>query len=269
MFRPQDSVDLGMPGPHQFNSCEEYTVALRSWYTRAQRFFGFALLPVPVSGLFHLPEPPKIFTKEEKSDAGRFRTFKANQWPLLPENYLDMLSRVLTGAAVPPDESFAHQIPKREVIYYKHHLSASPQPLADLLPWEPLPHLYDTYADYERPFRNWASLCHSSLLGPLIPVREFESIVAIDIFSPLKKFHQYVSAVDSRLLQVGEVCGHPRRFQVHAPAVFPFDESVDHSDYCEGLRATMRSAEEGSVFRGLRCEPDAVHCRAPDVRIQR
>jgi hypothetical protein len=227
VFRPQESLDLRMPPPHGFDSLDEYAAVLRDWYARALRYFGMALLPSTLTGVFHLPEPPKIFTKEEKADAGRFRTFKANLWPLLPQNYLDMLDRVFKQAQVEADEPFANQIPKREVIYYRHHLSPQPQWLAQLLPAEPRAELYDSYEDFARAYRNWAGLAQASLHTPIIPVREFATIAAIDIFRPTKAVPKRIVPADGRVLKVSEICPHPRRYpmssvaQFEAPAKFP------------------------------------------------
>jgi hypothetical protein len=227
VFRPQEVVDLRMPTPVCFDRVDEYAAVLRDWYTRALRYFGMALLPSTLTGVFHLPEPPKIFTKEEKADTGRFRTFKANLWPLLPENYLDMLDRVFKHAAVEPDEPFAKQIPKREVIYYRHHLTAQPQWLAQLLPAEPRAELYDSYEDFAKAYRNWAGLAQSSLHTPIIPVREFATIAAINVFQPTRVSPRRISNGDGRFMGVREICPHPRRFSllsarsIGAPATLP------------------------------------------------
>jgi hypothetical protein len=209
VFRPQNAVDIRMPTPHEFLTLADFEEALRSWYSQCTRFFGFARLPSPISGTFHLPELPKIFSKEKKLDPGRFRTFKANLWPLLPENYLNMLEMVFTQMPIPPDERFRQQIPKREVIYHRHHVTDQNQWFAQLIPKEPLPFLYDSFKQYQTAYRNWAALCCGGLRTPIIRTREFESIAALDVFRPSQRELPRLHGVQFR---VSDVCPNPRRF---------------------------------------------------------
>jgi hypothetical protein len=168
-----------MPAPHRFNSFEAYFAALTTWFTYSLRYFGFAQLPSPISGTFHLPELPKIFTNEEKNDRRRFRTFKATFWPLLPENYCDMLERVFQRRPIVPDEPFQYQIPKRELIYYHHHVSSEDQWQAQLIPREPFPGLYETYEEYRDAYMNWAIISSKSLTIPIVSVAEFQGIALL------------------------------------------------------------------------------------------
>jgi hypothetical protein len=207
IFRPQESVDIRVPIPHHYSSLQEYTEALREWFTRTSKFFGFARLPNPISGVFHLPELPKIFTTKEKADPGKFRTFSATQWPLLPENYLDMLDHVFNRKPIIPTQPFNDQVPKRELICYKHHITDQPQWPAQLITPEPLPLLYDSYDDYKQAYDQWAGLSYHTLDIPIIPVPGFEQIAGLGVYRP--------HVIETRRcsdapLRVREVCPHPR-----------------------------------------------------------
>jgi hypothetical protein len=221
VFRPQDAPGLAMPEPHAFDRRERYLAALAEWHARARKCFGLALLPSPISGLFHLPEPPKIFTREEKADAGRFRTFRAALWPLLPENYLAVLERVLRRAPFAPDEPFARQIPKREVIYYRHHITDRPQWLSQLCPAEPRAALYDSYAEYVRACLGWAGAAQAGLHTAILPAREFARIAAIDTFTPARRAARAPAADARARARVADVCPHPRRFPARMAPAFP------------------------------------------------
>ena len=181
IYHDNPDAELVLPAPKMFTQKEEFTEAVFGWYDHCCRYFGGALLPQPVSSSFWLPEPPKIFSGEEKKSSARFRTFKAALWPLLPNNYMDMLDSILEAKPINPDEEFREQVPKREVIYHKHHMTQENQWMAQLVPPEPEPIAYDSFEEYQLAFRNWARVANASMEIPLMESREFVTIAALDV----------------------------------------------------------------------------------------
>ena len=184
VFRPQLNPQLPMPNPKDFMSQTQYAAALSTWYRKWMIFFCSALLPTPISGVYYLPAPPKIFTKEEKTSPSRYRTFKPNLWPLLPKNYLHMVDVTLAkNTQIDPEKQFPDQIPKRDPILYKHHMTSTAQWVGQLVPVEPKPFLYDTFEEYEQAFINWASCTYKSLTIPPIPPKKMGSMISIETFT--------------------------------------------------------------------------------------
>lgn len=169
-----------LPAPKMFTQKGEFSQAVNGWYDHCRQYFAGVQMPYSVSSSYWLPEPPKIFSEEEKKSSARFRTFKAGLWPLLPANYMDMLDTILEGRPINPDEEFSEQIPKREIIYHKHHMTQDRQWMSQMVPAEPKPIAYDSYEEYERAYRNWASLARSGIEIPIMDSREFASIAALD-----------------------------------------------------------------------------------------
>ncbi|KAH0785393.1 hypothetical protein GPJ56_010804 [Histomonas meleagridis] len=108
IFRPQDQPDLStVPNPKNYASFHDFSMAFEQWYRKAIVFFSPVILPNPLSGEFYLISMPKIFERDERNNPGRFRTFKPELWPLLPQNYLDMVDKIYdSNSKIDPDELF-------------------------------------------------------------------------------------------------------------------------------------------------------------------
>ena len=181
LFRRATSLQLALPPPKFYTDQEQYQSALEEWFQDMRRYFAAAMLPQPVAGIFRLPELPKIFKKDEKMNPGRFRTFKAAQWPLLPNNYLDMLDVILEKEPINPDEQFKEQVPKRDVIYYKHHMTQDEQWMSQVVPSEPLPFMYNSFEEFVVAYKMWAHITFRYIQIPVMKVREFTKIAAMDV----------------------------------------------------------------------------------------
>ncbi|OHT09679.1 hypothetical protein TRFO_21285 [Tritrichomonas foetus] len=180
IFRPQNRPQLSIPNPRDFESQDDFVSALSAWYRQAMMFFSSAVLPTPISGCFYLPSLPKIFTREEKGSPSRYRTFKPNLWPLLPKNYLTMIDLVFSKDPIDPEEQFPEQIPKRDPILHKHHISTEKQWVGQMVPVEPKPFVYNTFDEFEFAFLNWATFTYDNLEIPPIPPAQFGSIAALE-----------------------------------------------------------------------------------------
>ena len=168
-----------IPNPLDFENYNDYEKALKDWYTDKVKCYSSALLPTPLSGELYSPIPAKVF--QGKPDAAQFRTFKAAQWPLLPNNYFEMLKLIDQNVEIDPEAQFPEQYPKREVIYMKHHISSSPQWMGQQIPQEPVPEFYDTIEEYEEAYKRWATLANEALAVKIPTVEEFEGLANIDI----------------------------------------------------------------------------------------
>lgn len=187
VFRPNRTTDQVLPAPKLYQRGPDYQDAMEEWFQYMRRYFAAAMLPVPLAGIFYLPGPPKIFAKDEKMNPGRFRTFKATQWPLLPNNYNDMIDTILDRKPINPEEQFKEQIPKREVILHKHHMTAAQQWMAQMMPAEPLPFMYDTYDDFQLAYKMWSNVCALNMRVALMKANEFTKIAMMDIVEQSKE----------------------------------------------------------------------------------
>ena len=181
LFRRDTARDLAMPAPKLFTSDAYFESAMDDWFQEMRCYFAAAVLPRPVAGIFNLPELPKIFKKDEKMDPGRFRTFKATQWPLLPNNYLDMVDAILEKQPIKPDDMFKEQIPKRDVIYHKHHMTEAPQWMSQMAPCEPVPMMYNSFEEFIVAYKMWAHMTCKYMKIPLMKASEFTKIAAMDV----------------------------------------------------------------------------------------
>jgi len=179
-FKPQDKPDLQIPHPINFKTKEEFQKAFTTWYADAMTFYSSVLLPRPITGEYFVPELPKIFSKEEKNNSARFRTFKPNLWPLLPKNYISMIDMIYSKEQIDPDEKFAEQVPKRDPIFHKHHITSTDQWSGQIIPAEPLPIFYDYFDEYELAYKRWASLTYNNIKIAPIPPSAMGGIIALD-----------------------------------------------------------------------------------------
>ncbi|EAY21264.1 hypothetical protein TVAG_166390 [Trichomonas vaginalis G3] len=183
-FDPSKADDTPIPSPLNFKSYDEYSKELSKWYTNKTKTYASALLPIPIAGQIYIPSEPKIFTPEEKQNPSRMRTFKAQQWPLLPKNYAEMLGYIENNSEIDPEAEFKEQYPKREKIYMKHHISSSPQWMEQKVPQEPIPEFYDTLEEYEEAYKRWASVADDMFTISIPSVEEMEKIALIDVVKP-------------------------------------------------------------------------------------
>lgn len=176
---PESSFQSPFPQLEGFSSYDDYLSTLKEWYIRAVKYFASTFLPSPISGLIRFPAPPKVFSKEEKSNPARFKTFKANQWPLLSNNYFQMLDIIFNQTEFNPDDPFENQIPKREVIQMKHHVSSQDQWVSHLIPVEPSPVLYKNYEEFEESFLRWSQVAQGTMPLPPCP-QDMSQLLNID-----------------------------------------------------------------------------------------
>lgn len=186
IFNPEEEYKEPIPMPLTFNTYKEYYMALSEWHYRKIKQYSSALLPIPINGLLYAPIKAKVFTKEEKANPSRFRTFKAQQWPLLPNNYTEMLQLIEKNEEINPDQEFHEQYPKREVIYMKHHITSSPQWMEQRVPHEPIPEFYDTLEEYELAYKRWATIADEMHRNEIPTIEEMETIAMIDEVEPVK-----------------------------------------------------------------------------------
>ena len=188
---PNINFDFPFPRINEtIKGYKEWQESLNKWYNKISSYLSSVLLPTPISGRFYLPSPPKIFNKEEKTNPARFRTFKCTLWPLLPKNYLEFVKTLISGQEFDENGLFPEQIPKREQILMKHHISCKKQWMAQLVPPEPQPLFYKTFEDYENSFLRWASITNEEIDLPPTP-QDMSKIISIDnvknIFNTSKK----------------------------------------------------------------------------------
>ncbi|OHT09216.1 hypothetical protein TRFO_21949 [Tritrichomonas foetus] len=187
VYNPEDVIMIDFPNPMDFMTKNEYYMAIQRWYKYMCTFFSSVQLPIPISGEFYIPLLPKIFTKEERNDPGRYRTFKPNLWPLLPTNYLSMIDMLINHDNIDPNGEFGEIIPKRNPILYKYHITSDEQWQSSLMPKEPDPIIYNNFEEFEDTFIRWASLTYSSIKTPTIPPNQFTKLFGVDIAEQSKE----------------------------------------------------------------------------------
>ncbi|KAH0794125.1 hypothetical protein GPJ56_002003 [Histomonas meleagridis] len=180
-FKPQDNILISFPNPQNYQTKEEFMMAFELWYTEATIYLSYMNLPNPISGEFYLPELPKIFTKEEKSHPGRFRTFKPELWPLLPNNYFVMLQKIYQKDEIDPNEQFPDQVPKRDPLCYKHHVTSKDQWCSTLVASEPNPIIYDFFEEYEEAYVKWSNITYDTLKSYPIPPKDMQTVATLDL----------------------------------------------------------------------------------------
>ena len=172
---------MPFPCPAKFEEDVDYEGAVKKWFYDIRNRFSSTILPVPITGEFFVPQGPKIFRAEEKADASRFRTFKAAAWPLFPDNYMDMLNIIFTQRKVNGEEPFPHQIPRRDTILYKHHISSELQWQSQLLTHEPVPELYESFAEFETSYKNWKSVVLDEVEKPIMTPKQFAQLLGLNV----------------------------------------------------------------------------------------
>jgi hypothetical protein len=100
-------------------------------------------------------------------------------WPLLPNNYLDMIHIVSERGTIDPDATFREQIPKRDPIFHKHHLTQDPQWEGQVIPIEPVPTLYDSYVNFKKAYQDWATISHHISTIPLLRPADFGAVARL------------------------------------------------------------------------------------------
>lgn len=186
VFHPQDLPQLNLPNIKDFDNKEQYDSALLTWFCQANKYLLSVILPTPITSCFYVPSPPKIFTHEEKTNLLRYKTFKANVWPLLPKNYLHMIDLLLSNEPIYPNIPFPEQIPNREPILYLHHITHEQQWMGQMIPLEPKPFIYDNIEDYEKAYENWSIITFDNLKQPPIPPNQFGEIASLQCYHKSK-----------------------------------------------------------------------------------
>lgn len=169
------------PNPSDYRTKSDYFFALTNWSRMIQIHYPSVLFPNPLSGEFFLPSLPKIFTKEEENSPAKYKTFKPDLWPLLPANYLCMVSKILSNEKINPDSEFPEKIPKRDPILFKHQMGSDPQWQAQLIPHEPNPILYNSFDEFEQSYLRWGTITYNSLQTPPIPPDRFGKLLNLDV----------------------------------------------------------------------------------------
>lgn len=169
------------PEPADFRNRPDYVRAVKTWGEKLQLRMSSTFSPVPVTGEFFVPSGPKIFKAEEKTDPGRMRTFKPAIWPLFPANYMEMLKIIFTKRDVDPDKKFPHQVPKRDPILYKHHITSQKQWQSQMFTHEPVPELYDSYEEFELSYKNWQSVVLDEIMTPVMEPKHFATLLGLNL----------------------------------------------------------------------------------------
>ena len=172
---------MPFPCPADFEEDVDYEGAVKNWFYDIRTRFSSTMLPVPITGEFFVPKGPKVFKPEEKTDASRFRTFKAAVWPLFPENYMEMLNIIFKQRKVKGEEPFPHQIPRRDTILYRHHVSSELQWQSQLLTHEPVPEIYESFEEFEMSYKNWQSVVLDEVEKPIMTPKQFAQLLGLNV----------------------------------------------------------------------------------------
>ncbi|KAH0789310.1 hypothetical protein GPJ56_006761 [Histomonas meleagridis] len=241
-FKPQDKILVSFPNPKEYQNKEDFKQAFELWYKEASIYFSYVTLPIPISGEFYLPEPPKIFTKEEKAHPGRFRTFKPELWQLLPRNYLLMLTKLYQKDEIDPEELFPEQVPKRDPLCFKHHLTSQDQWCSSLVASEPNPILYDFYEEYEEAYVKWCNVTYDTLRSCPIPPKGMQTVATLD---PIKDEEADIFEPSNPVLDTA--------FLSWANEIPPVTNLTNISEKIQNLNSLVRSKSKEFSTHGLRC----------------
>ena len=169
------------PNPADFQTRADFANECKRWHASFRKRLSTVVLPCPVTGEMFVPDHPKIFKPEEKSESQRFRTFKAAVWNLLPENYMEMVDILYKKREVDPEAPFPEQIPQRkgDVIMYKYHVTSKRQWQSQNFCHEPVPQIYDTYEEFEQSYMNWCTVVSEEVQQPIMQPEQLSDLIGL------------------------------------------------------------------------------------------
>jgi hypothetical protein len=194
VYKPPEDTIIPFPFPQAFDSEDELTSAAMKWFNQLRSHFRGVYLPRPISCQFHVASGPKVFSDKEKNSSTRFRTFQPEAWPLFPANYLTMLE-LLADNTIPfePSDEFKVQIPKRDPIQYRHHITKAPQWQSQLFLMEPDSQLFNKYEDFLESYENWYSTTLPDLTDTIIPCDQFNQLLGVNVIRSFRLAEEEMS----------------------------------------------------------------------------
>lgn len=177
------------PNPADFETRAAFLNECENWHSAFRKRLSTVVLPCPVTGELCVPDRPKIFKPEEKSEPQRFRTFKAAVWNLMPTNYMEMLDVLYKKREVDPEAPFPEQVPQRkgDVIMYKYHVSSKRQWQSQHFCHEPVPQIYDTYEEFEQSYKNWSAVVSEEVQQPIMQPGQFSDLIGLGLAEQSKE----------------------------------------------------------------------------------
>ena len=173
-----DANDLKFPNPRNYNSKPDFLLACSSWKQRVMKQFNGLTLPKPITSYHYYPVKSKIIVKGTQ----QFRSFKPDIDPPIPLNFLKLFEMFRDENTFDEEEPFPNQTPNRAVVKYGHQASSKQQWQSQLVPQEPIPEFYDTFEEFEKAYKNWASVLAQNMNdNPIPPSSIFENTAKIDI----------------------------------------------------------------------------------------
>ena len=148
---------------------EDYKAYISNWLEKTHRFLYAMLPPYAVISKSYIPTRAPLINQKTPF----FRKYDQIKNPLPPRNMLALHTFLLNPETPNFEQQFSLQIPKRETVQLKHHMSPNPQWQSQVVPSEPIPQLYTEFSDFEESYKRWYTLANDSftIQPPMEPIQ--------------------------------------------------------------------------------------------------